>query len=138
MRMVTGVLEIATVLSLLTPRIPSPWWVSPIIQFYLNDLGLPLVDHPSLYLSACPIRHSLWRSVSCGNRDSTVQGSCPHKCGVSNFPLNIPEFLSFRTSQKVTLTIQDLYLTVLQLIRGYIPPRTWTTALSAKASRPIV
>ena len=136
--MITGVLEIATVLSLLIPQTPFPWWVSPIIQSHLNDLGLSLVDHLSLYLSACPIRHPLQRSVSCGNRDSTVQWSCPHKCGVSSFPLDIPEFLSFRTSWKATLTIQNLYLTMLQLVRGDIHPQTWTTTLSAKAPRPIV
>jgi len=71
----------------------------------LNDLGLLLVDHPSLYLSVCPIKYPFWRSVSCDNRGSTVQESCPHKCDVSSFPLDIHEFLSFRTSWKVTLTI---------------------------------
>ena len=33
------------------------------------------------YTSACLISHSFWRSVSCGDPDSTVQELCPHKCG---------------------------------------------------------
>ena len=40
-----------------------------------------LVSHPCLYLSARPISHSFWRSVSCGDPYSIVQGSCPHKWG---------------------------------------------------------
>ena len=40
-----------------------------------------LVSHPCLYLSAHPIGHSFWCSVSCCGPDSTVQGSCPHKWG---------------------------------------------------------
>ena len=40
-----------------------------------------LVDHLSSHLSVCPIRHSLWLSVSYGSKDNNVQGSSPHKCG---------------------------------------------------------
>ena len=39
--------------------IPFPQWVPSIIQFPLNDLGLPLVDHPGLHLRACSIGHPL-------------------------------------------------------------------------------
>ena len=38
-----------------------------------------LVSHPCPYLSARPIGHSFWRSVSCCGPDSTVQRSRPHK-----------------------------------------------------------
>ena len=40
-----------------------------------------LVSHPCLYLSARLINHSFWRFASCGDSDSTVYGSCPHKWG---------------------------------------------------------
>ena len=40
-----------------------------------------LVSHPCQYLSARPIGHSFWCSVSCCGPDSTVQGSRPHKWG---------------------------------------------------------
>ena len=52
-----------------------------IIQLFLDHLGPTFVSHPCLYLSARPISHSFWRSVSCGDQDNTVQGSCPHKWG---------------------------------------------------------
>ena len=58
-----------------------PWRISYIIQFLLDDLDPILVDHLSHYLSVCPIRHPLQFSVSCGNQNSTVQESSPHKCG---------------------------------------------------------
>ena len=51
---------------------------------YIVHFGLSwstLVDHLSSHLSVCPIRHSLWLSVSCGSKDNNVQGSSPHKCG---------------------------------------------------------
>ena len=51
------------------------------IWFFLDYPGSTLVSHPCLYLSARPISHSFWRSVSCGDPDSTVQGSCPRKWG---------------------------------------------------------
>ena len=47
----------------------------------LIDLGPPFVDHLGYYLSACPIGHSLWPSVSRNSLGSTVQGSSPHKYG---------------------------------------------------------
>ena len=40
-----------------------------------------LVSHPCLYLSARPINHSFQRSASCGDPNSTVHESCPHKWG---------------------------------------------------------
>ena len=49
--------------------------------FLFNHPGPTLVSHPYLYLSARPISHSFWRSASCGDPDSIVQGSCPHKWG---------------------------------------------------------
>ena len=49
------------------------------IWFFLDYPGSTLVSHPCLYLSAHPISHFFWRSTSCGDPDSTVQGSCPHK-----------------------------------------------------------
>ena len=104
MRMVTGVLEITTVPSILIPRsalhngfllLYSPLWM--ILAFHLLIIqAYTWVHVPS---------DTLWCSVSCSNQGSTVQESCPHKCDVSSFPLDIPEFLSFRTSWKVTLTI---------------------------------
>ena len=45
----------------------------------MDHPGPTLVSHPHLYLSARPISHSFWCSVSCGDPDSTVQESCPHK-----------------------------------------------------------
>ena len=65
----------------MTLPVPFLWKVFYIIKFPLNHLGPTLIGHPCLYLSACSISHSFSRSVSCGDPDSTVQGSCPHKCG---------------------------------------------------------
>ena len=42
-----------------------------------------LISHPCPYLSARPIGHSFWRSVSCCGLDSTVQMSRPHIWGQS-------------------------------------------------------
>ena len=42
-----------------------------------------LVSHPCSYLSARPIGHSFWHSMSCCGPDNTVQGSRPHKWGQS-------------------------------------------------------
>ena len=61
--------------------ISNPWRVSYIIQFILDHLDPTLVDHLSPYLSAYPIRHSLWLLVSYDSQGSTVQGFSPHKCG---------------------------------------------------------
>ena len=49
--------------------------------FSLDHPSPTLVSHPCLYLSARPISHSFWRSVSCGDPDSTIRGLCPHKWG---------------------------------------------------------
>ena len=59
--------------------IPSSWRVSYIIQLPLDHPDPTLVDHLSLHLSVCPIRHPLWSSVSCDSQGNTVQGSSPHK-----------------------------------------------------------
>ena len=61
--------------------IPYPWRISYIILFLFFYLDPTLVDHLSHYLSACPIRHILWLSMSCGSQGSTVQGFSSHKCG---------------------------------------------------------
>ena len=57
------------------------WRASYIIWFFLDHPGPTLVSHPCLYLSAHHISHSFWRSVSYGDPDRTVQGSCPNKLG---------------------------------------------------------
>ena len=36
---------------------PFSWHISVFIQLIFNNLGFPLVDHPSLYLSVYPIEH---------------------------------------------------------------------------------
>ena len=48
---------------------------------FLDHSGPTLVSYPCPYLSARPISHFLWRSVSCDDPDNTVQGSRPHKWG---------------------------------------------------------
>ena len=55
--MITGLVLDWYNVSLLNFPIPHSWQVSSLIQFILNNPDLPLVDHLSLYLSACPIRH---------------------------------------------------------------------------------
>ena len=54
---------ITTVFFFLSP-IPFSSGVSYIIYLPLNDLGPPLVDRPSHYLSACPIEHPYRLSMS--------------------------------------------------------------------------
>ena len=56
------------------PQSPDPlsFKASCIIYLPLNDLGPPLVDRLSHYLSACPIGHPYRPSVGWGNQDSTV------------------------------------------------------------------
>ena len=61
--------------------IPFSWRVSHIIYLPPDHPHPTSVDHPSLYLSTCPIKYSLQFSVSCGSQVSTVQKSSPHKCG---------------------------------------------------------
>ena len=62
----------------------SPCLCERSLSLYISFLVHPrltLVSHPCLYLSARPISHSFWRSVSCCDPDRTIQGSCPHKWG---------------------------------------------------------
>ena len=47
----------------------------------MDHPGPTLVSHPRLYLSARPINHSFWCSMSCGDPDSIAQESCLHKWG---------------------------------------------------------
>ena len=85
--------------------ISNLWRISYIIQLLFLYLDTTLVDHLSHYLSACPIRHLLQFSVSCGSQGSTVQGSSPHKCSqkvscrafnvvATTFPQIFPSFHS--------------------------------------------
>ena len=76
---ITSIILITTMF-FLSFSILSSQRVSYIIQLPLGHLDPTLVDHLSLYLSACPIRHPLWLYVSCGSQDNTVQESSPHKC----------------------------------------------------------
>ena len=46
-----------------------------------SNLDPPFVDYAGHYSSVCPIKRPPKSSVSCGNQDSTVQESSPHKCG---------------------------------------------------------
>ena len=105
--------------------IPYRWRIFYIIYLLFRYLDPTLVDHLSHYLSACPIRHLLWLSVSCGSQGNTIQGSSPHKCSQKvscrafnvvtvAFPQIFPNFhsssmftihvLLSETSQKVTLS----------------------------------
>ena len=59
----------------------SPWRVFYIIQFPFDNLDPTLVDYLSHYLSACPIRHPFWPSMSWDSQCNTIQGSSPLKCG---------------------------------------------------------
>ena len=70
----------AIVFSLQVFPIPNPWRISHIIYVHFADHSPPFIDYAGHYLSAYPIRHPPQSSVSCGNQDSTVQGSSPHKC----------------------------------------------------------
>ena len=49
--------------------------------FFLVHPHLTLVSHPCPYLSARPISHFFWCSMSCCDQNRTIQGSCPHKWG---------------------------------------------------------
>ena len=65
------------------PLPPSPGFrrISYIIKLLSTNLSPPFVDHVDHYSSAYPIRHLPKSSVSCGNQDSIVLESSPHKCG---------------------------------------------------------
>ena len=103
------------------------------------------VDHPSLYLSTCPIRHPFQFSVSCGSQGSIVQRSSPHKCGqksncsafnavVVAFPQIFLDLLpshmfmrhisTIEASWKVTLIIGLHTLNHIHQVRGGATPRT--------------
>ena len=71
----------------------------------LNNLYPPLVDHPKLYLSTCPIRHPLQLSVSCGSQYNTVQRSSPQKCDLKS---------SSNTFNVVVTTFSQIFL-------GFLP-----------------
>ena len=58
--------------------IPFPWSFFPVIQSPLNDLGIPLVGHLSLYLSACPIGHSLQAHLCLGTANVALFGGLLH------------------------------------------------------------
>ena len=124
--------------------------VSYIIYLSLNDLDPPFVDHLGHYLSACPIRHPLWPSMSWGSQDSTVQEYFPHKCGQKvsyktfnavavTFPQIFPSSHSSctfimhvfinRTSWNVTLDDRRHILIFVAFSRGNIPPRTTSPSL---------
>ena len=60
--------------------IPHPWRISYIIYAHFTDPGSSFVDYTDHYLSVYPIRRPLQSFVSCGNQDSTIQGSSAHKC----------------------------------------------------------
>ena len=76
----TETIWITTVFSFSFSSIPLLRRILHIIYPPLDHPHPTPVDHPSLYLSTCPIRHPLWFSVSCGNQGSIVQRSSPHKC----------------------------------------------------------
>ena len=68
----------------LLPGAPRP----PLVGDLWCYISLPLVhhlptlvSHPCPYLSARPIDHSFWHSVSCCDPNCTVQGSRPYKWG---------------------------------------------------------
>ena len=62
--MITGLILDCYNVSLLNFPIPHSWQVSSLIQFILNNPGLPLVDHFYLYLSVCLIGH-LFQPILC-------------------------------------------------------------------------
>ena len=81
--------------------ISSPWRIFHIIYAYFADHSPPFVDYAGHYLSVCPIRRPPQSFVSCGNQDSTIQGSSPHKCGqrvwwgaINVVAINIPPITS--------------------------------------------
>ena len=76
----TGTILIVTVFSFCFST-SSSWEVSYIIQLPHDHFDPTLIDHLSLYLSTCPIRHPLQLFVNYGCQGSTIQGFSPHKCG---------------------------------------------------------
>ena len=53
------------------------------LLYYIASFGWswPSICWLCRYSSVCPIRRPLKSSASCGNQNSTVQGSSSHKCG---------------------------------------------------------
>ena len=79
-KMIIDAALIATASSLSLPWIPL--FVEGFSHYIvpLDHLHLTLVNHLIPHLSAHPIKHPLWLSVSGGGQGSTVQGASPHKC----------------------------------------------------------
>ena len=110
-----------------------------IIQPISIDLGFPFVDRAGHYSSAYPIRRPPKSFVSCGNQDSTVQGSSPHKyCQKSSCSAFNTVVTAFPSPQYIYdarpyhwsfleghLNYQDIYWSCSQFIRGDVP--LWTT-----------
>ena len=119
--------------------IPLPWSFLPIIQSPLNDLGLPLVGHPSLYLSAYPIGHPLQVPLCLGTANVALFRGLLHinvarklttqlKCGgrsqiFQDFSLYFVFVMlihASRTSKNVPLDGQPPIRTSASLIQGDI------------------
>ena len=124
--------------SLMIFPILYPQRISPIIQFPLDDIDLTLVDHLSLYLSTCPIKHLFWPSVSYNSQDNTVQGSSPHKCGqkvccrtfntvVAVFSLDILRHLPILCSHSAYLYHQSVLETFSWTVDHLYRPWPWLT-----------
>ena len=66
-----------------SPSSPSPFLGGLCCYIFLSSVHPPptLVSHLYLSLSARPINHSFWRSVSCCGPHRPVQGSHPHQWG---------------------------------------------------------
>ena len=71
----------ASLLLFLFPPLPFGRSLLVYISFSFVHPPPTLVSHPCLYLSARPIGHSFWHSVSCCGSYCNIQGSHPHKWG---------------------------------------------------------
>ena len=74
----------ASLLSLGLLLLPRPLALGDLCCYISLSSALPpltLVSHPCPYLSARPIGHTFWRSVSCCGPYRIVQGSHPHQWG---------------------------------------------------------
>ena len=100
--------------------IPLSWRVSYIIYLLLDHLDPTLVDHLNLHLSAYPIRHPLWFSVSCGSQGNIVQGSSQRKCGQES---------SCSAFNAVVAAFLKIFL------RSHHLRRSWHTSLSLELPR---
>ena len=131
--------------SLFLFSIPSLRRVLHIIYPPLDHPHPTPVDHPNLYLNTCPIKHTLWFSMSCGSQGSIVQRFSPHKCGqksscsafnavVAAFPQIFLDLLPsrifmryvpiIRVSLKVTLIARLHTLNHIHQVRGGATPQT--------------